>query len=621
MKVLSDQELLSAYAECRSEAAFAELVYRHIDLVHSAALRMVRDPHLAKDVSQGVFVALARDAGKLSNHPVLSGWLHRTARNIAAQAVRTEVRRRNREKEATTMNEFSETDVSWEEIAPHLDSALAELGESDRDAILLRYFENKSAKHMAAILGISAEAAQKRVSRAVEHLRENLAKRGITAGAAGLAGVIAANAVQAAPLGLAATISAAALVGTASAVIAATKTVAMTTTGKALTAAAIIVLAGAGIYYARLTDPQAKGPTSPEPQAAMTTPKPRPPQGDSLTEKLAQSRAGKPPIDRQKELARLKLQWMELKPKGNYGLNEQKALAKESAELLLCSREAVELLFFLKENELWGEGPLKHEISRLFDSPRAAEARQLLTELPETAEITGPGSYKQGGESYRDEWSMAAGKTCPDDEFETFRAALNCKSCAIEALYGHNQRLMASDPQAAFSSSLEAFKSGIPAFTGIGGVTQLFEVKNCPKFDFRKFEEQLPPDGPKDESHGPYGDEEAFTLIRRKLFWHWAEIDPAAAANHVMANPDRLVPRLMEEIVGGYSRFKDSKVIIAWVATFPEGPYFDAAAKSAASSARGTPEIDELIQKIQDPKMREEAMERARVPLCNPNTR
>ena len=96
MNALSDPQLLRAYAERRSEAAFAELVRRHIDLVHSAAVRMVNDSHLAKDVSQGVFVALAKDAGKLTNHPLLSGWLHRTTRNIAAQTVRTEVRRRRR---------------------------------------------------------------------------------------------------------------------------------------------------------------------------------------------------------------------------------------------------------------------------------------------------------------------------------------------------------------------------------------------------------------------------------------------------------------------------------------------------------------------------------------------
>jgi RNA polymerase sigma factor (sigma-70 family) len=246
----SDSQLLRGYAERRSEAAFAELVRRHIDLVHSAAVRMVNDPHLAKDVAQGVFVALAKDAGKLTDHPVLSGWLHLTTRNLAAQTIRTEVRRRNREKEAAVINEHPETDASWEEIAPHLDAALAELSESDRDAVLLRYFENKPAQEMAAILGISTEAAQKRVSRGVEKLRENFAKRGLTAGAAGLASAISVNAVQAAPAGLAAVVSGTVATSTASAAMV-TKLFVMPAIQKALVVAAIALLGGVAIHQTR----------------------------------------------------------------------------------------------------------------------------------------------------------------------------------------------------------------------------------------------------------------------------------------------------------------------------------------------------------------------------------
>ena len=228
------------YAERRSEAAFAELVRRHVDFVYSAALRMVRDAHLAEDVTQGVFVALAQNARQLTDRPVLSGWLHRTAQNLAAKAVRTDVRRRAREQEAAAMNELlsAEPDAVWEHIAPHLDAALGELSEPDRDALLLRYFERKSAREMAQTLGISDDAAQKRVSRAVERLREFFAKRGVTVGASGLVVVISANAVQAAPVGLAVTIStAAALAGTTIATTAtatATKAIAMTTLQKTL---------------------------------------------------------------------------------------------------------------------------------------------------------------------------------------------------------------------------------------------------------------------------------------------------------------------------------------------------------------------------------------------------
>ncbi|NOS70189.1 MAG: sigma-70 family RNA polymerase sigma factor [Verrucomicrobia bacterium] len=252
----TDSQLLRAYAEHRSEQAFTELVRRHLDIVHSAALRMVCDSHLAQDVTQGVFVALARNAAQLKDRPVLSGWLHRTAQNIAAQTVRTDVRRRVREQEAAAMNELlsAEPDVVWEHIAPHLDSALGELSEPDRDALMLRYFERKSAGEMATTLGISGEAAQKRVSRAVERLREFFAKRGITVGASGLVVVISANAVQAAPVGLAVTISTAALLAgtTISTTVTATaiKTIAMTTLQKTLITAGLAVAVGAGIYEA-----------------------------------------------------------------------------------------------------------------------------------------------------------------------------------------------------------------------------------------------------------------------------------------------------------------------------------------------------------------------------------
>ncbi len=242
------------YTERRSEAAFTELVQRHIDLVYSAALRMVRDPHLARDVTPGAFVALAHNAPKLVAIPALEGWLHGTTRNLAANVVRTEVRRRNREQEAALMNEMlsTGTDANWEHIAPHLDEALSELSPPERDALMLRYFKNLDFHAVGAQLGVSDDAAQKRVSRAVERLRECFAKRGVTVGAGGLAIVISANAVQAAPVGLALTLSAAAFTGTAvtaSTIIAATtKTIAMTTLQKTLVAATIAALAGMGIY-------------------------------------------------------------------------------------------------------------------------------------------------------------------------------------------------------------------------------------------------------------------------------------------------------------------------------------------------------------------------------------
>src|ERR1043165_4172622 len=117
---------------------------------------MVCDSHLAEDVTQGVFMALAQNAPQLTHHPVLSGWLHRTTQNLAANTIRTNVRRQTREQEAVAMNELlsAEPDAHWELICLQLDAALGELNDPDRDAVLLRYFERKSARDIALTLGI-----------------------------------------------------------------------------------------------------------------------------------------------------------------------------------------------------------------------------------------------------------------------------------------------------------------------------------------------------------------------------------------------------------------------------------------------------------------------------------
>jgi len=205
----TDPQLLREYAAHKSEAAFAALVDRYVDLVFSAALRMLGEADAAKDVTQNVFVALSQNAGKLTGRPAVAGWLHTTARNIAAKSIRSETRRRTHEQMAAIMNEIlsSSSDANWDDISPYLDEALGELSEPDRDALLLRYFKNHDLRTIGARLGVSEDAAQKRVSRAVERLRESFQKRGIAVAAGGLVVVISANAVHAAPVGLSASLS------------------------------------------------------------------------------------------------------------------------------------------------------------------------------------------------------------------------------------------------------------------------------------------------------------------------------------------------------------------------------------------------------------------------------
>lgn len=266
----SDLQLLARYTRQHAEDAFAEIVRRHLDLVHSAALRQVRSPQLAEEVAQSVFTDLARNAHRLtsgsdapsprvgSDAPSLGSltpWLYQVTRRTAIDVVRREARRQLREQIATEMNAINATAADWTHIEPLLDEAMSALEETDRAAVLLRYFENKSLREVGATLGTSDDAAQKRVSRAVERLREFFTKRGITTGASGLVVVISANAVQAAPVGLAVTISTAAtLAGTAlvtTATVTATKAIAMTTLQKTIIGATLAAAVGTGIYEAR----------------------------------------------------------------------------------------------------------------------------------------------------------------------------------------------------------------------------------------------------------------------------------------------------------------------------------------------------------------------------------
>jgi uncharacterized protein (TIGR03435 family) len=207
-----DMDLVRQYARHASEEAFAALVSRHINLVYSVALRQVRDPHLAEEITQAVFILLARKAASLDPKTILPGWLCRTAHYTSANALTIQRRRQGREQKAymqSLMNE-PEADV-WAQIAPLLDTALAQLGEADHNAIVLRFFEGRNFKQVAAALGTGEDTARMRIKRAVGKLRKFFTKRGITLSAALITGAISAHSVQAAPAGLAKTISAVAI--------------------------------------------------------------------------------------------------------------------------------------------------------------------------------------------------------------------------------------------------------------------------------------------------------------------------------------------------------------------------------------------------------------------------
>ena len=186
-----------------SSNALSELIEQQLDFVYSAALRQVRDPHLAEDVTQAVFILLWKKFPTLKPGTIIEGWLYEATRYASKSAMRSQRRREHHERLAG-QREMPQNDHSaWEQMAPMLDEAMAGLGKTERDAVLLRYFRQKSFEEVAQSIGATEPATRKRVSRAVEKLRAFFARRGVTSSADVIASAIGLGAIRSAPPGLA----------------------------------------------------------------------------------------------------------------------------------------------------------------------------------------------------------------------------------------------------------------------------------------------------------------------------------------------------------------------------------------------------------------------------------
>jgi RNA polymerase sigma factor (sigma-70 family) len=312
-----DHQLLARYVKCGDQAAFAALARRHAGLVYAAARRQMQDAHLAHDVTQVVFLVLAKKAATIPPRTVLAAWLLKATRYTANNMSKSEFRRRRRE-QVVALGKRDEAGCSasaaaeseggdWEQVAPLLDDALDSLGESGRSAVVLRWFEGKSFRDVGERLGVSEEAAKQKVFRALGRMRRYMAQRGVAVPLAALATLVAANAATAAP---AATVEAAAAAGVpgAAAAVASSQAVVQTvstlmgwTKAKILVGcfAAILTLSGAAVAVkivlaesrgfipggTQLTAASAspkQRTTIPKPEGVVLAPNDRPLQGASI---------------------------------------------------------------------------------------------------------------------------------------------------------------------------------------------------------------------------------------------------------------------------------------------------------------------------------------------------
>jgi RNA polymerase sigma factor (sigma-70 family) len=252
----SDHELLTRYANESSNEAFTELVRRHLDLVYTAARRQVSSNGLAEEVTQSVFLDLAKAAPRLNRQTPVVAWLHLVARRTAIDLVRRESRLKVRQQIAAELAAATHPSSSeWSQLAPLLDEALDTLSEADRGALLMRYFENKSLREVGQALGVSDDAAQKRVSRALFRLKEFFGKRGVAVGATGLLTNLSTYAVQSAPATLSSALASLSLTALPpAALVSSVQTLTMTALQKtALTIVALVAIAGGAYQSYRLS--------------------------------------------------------------------------------------------------------------------------------------------------------------------------------------------------------------------------------------------------------------------------------------------------------------------------------------------------------------------------------
>ena len=210
---MDDARLLAQFAGEKSQDAFQEIVHRHVGMVFSVCRRQLRDAHWAEDVTQAVFILLAKKAPDLPENVILGGWLYKAAHYACSNARAMQRTRAHHEHQVMPMKSSNDQEaLERAEVEGLLDKGLLHLSKAQREVLILRYFENKPLTQIAKTRKTSLYSAQKTLDSALAHMRRYLAQRGVAATGVLIAAALSRQAAHASvPSGLAAAAGKAAL--------------------------------------------------------------------------------------------------------------------------------------------------------------------------------------------------------------------------------------------------------------------------------------------------------------------------------------------------------------------------------------------------------------------------
>lgn len=300
---------------------------------------------------------------------------------------------------------------------------------------------------------------------------------------------------------------------------------------------------------------------------------------------------------RSKNVSELKDRWVQMNARES-DPNEIRSLSRESVRVLSCSQELIDLIEFLHNRKIYNN--VSDEMQIFLESEDGADARLLLTDLPDT-------KSPESGLNYLELWSEAAGRGCSEQEYLEISMKLQSLKCQQDLLFGRSQTVVKNDAPKGFSMAIEQLNKGIRSVHAQGALVKLANL--LPEHsDFVAIERLL---NRVDPNNANLPENQA----RRVMMQKWAQLDPAAAANFVMSDPERYGAHLIHPIAD-VVLVREPWNGVEWVQTFPDGPYFDVAARIAVDYLREKypNQAEQLAKLIGNKEIRERVLKRVNRP-------